>query len=243
MGERVKDFGTNEETQPPPDVAPPPPAEKAMRSRTVFKVTVAVSIVGALFVWIEWHRLFMREYRNRPQDQAMSNLHQIGLALMEFEKDYGSYPDGDTIARVKETTSTDLSLGTANSNDFFRQLLAAGYGNENMNYARIPGSRSPDGVIAGTGALKKGECGFAYIPGLSSSDNAHTPVLITPLVPGTDKIDPVPFGGKAIILRIDGSAQEGMADKDGHLIIFGKRLLDPTNPIWNGKPPTLVWPE
>jgi len=204
-----------------------------------------VIIVGAGWAshWIR--KNIMVEYRNRPIGQATGNAMQISLALQEFDKDYGSFPSVSTIADVKNATGTDFSLGHTTSNDFFRQLLAAGHGNEGTYYARIHGSGSkrPDEITSGGRALEKGECGFSYIPGISGSSSIKVPILITPLIPGTDRVDPGPFGGDSIVVYPDGTFYPGTTDKHGHLLIGGMRLLDPANPIWNGNPPTLVWPE
>ncbi|MBX3742239.1 MAG: hypothetical protein KF712_14700 [Akkermansiaceae bacterium] len=181
--------------------------------------------------------------------ETLGNSKQIGLLLMEFEKDYGKYPDATTIPEVQARTGTTIPLGTRTSNDYLRQLLAAEAGffptPRVEELFHVPGKRlkRPDGDFHGTRALEKGECGFAYIPGLSSLIPTDMPLLIGPLIPGTDKVDTRRADGKAVALCVDGSAIELKVDSAGHVLIRGKRLLDPTNPIWDGKPPTLVWPE
>ncbi len=32
-------------------------------------------------------------------------------------------------------------------------------------------------------------------------------------------------------------------EKDGHVLIGGMNILDPSNPIWDGNPPVIVWPD
>lgn len=79
---------------------------------------------------------------------------------------------------------------------------------------------------------------------LSSRPNTETrPLVVTPLIPGTDRFDPKRFDGKAIILRMDNSVSSMMIDKSGHVLLDGRNLLDPKHSIWSGLPPTLVWPE
>ena len=111
-------------------------------------------------------------------------------------------------------------------------------------YAKIPNTKKPDNNIKGAEALKKGECGFAYLAGLSSAGNPSRPLIVTPLIPGTDRLDPKRFDGKAIILRMDNSVTSININSSGHVIQFGKNLLDPTNPVW-GKADKFViaWPE
>jgi hypothetical protein len=38
--------------------------------------------------------------RDKGQMEAVSNARQIGLALYEFETEYGRYPDGTTAAKI-----------------------------------------------------------------------------------------------------------------------------------------------
>ena len=165
------------------------------------------------------------------------------MALFEFDNEYGKFPDNDTIALVQSKTGRLLRLGTEFSNDYFRQLLADGIGNEKMFNATIFSSRKSDDDITATEALEKGECGFCYIPGFSSNSNSRYPIVIAGLVRGTDRVEKKGPDGKAVILRIDGSTGAAIVDSDGHLIFFGKRLLDPYNPIWEGKLPKIAWPE
>jgi hypothetical protein len=232
--------------QPPPNAPAPPPSDAALLSRRKWRwiwVTGVLPIIALLF-WMT-RPVVIRSHRNPDQAEAVSNARQIGLALFEFDAEYGKYPDEATLARVREKTGTDLKLSTKSSNDFFRQLLACGFTqSERMFYAKIPGARKPDDVIAGKEALKKGEVGFSYLSGLSSEGNPSRPLVVTPLIPGTDRFDPKPFDGKAIILRMDNSVTSmNIINKDGHVMLDGRNLLDPSHPIWDGHPPRIVWPE
>ena len=159
---------------------------------------------------------------------------------------YGTFPSAATADDVRRRTGTTLAMGTTSSNDYLRQLLASDLikgGVEQVFYAQGKNRRPPDENWVGSRALEPGECGFAYIPGLHSGSPLDFPVVIGPLIHGTDKIDPKPGKGKGAVCLVDGTVAEASVDRDGHVMIRGKRLLDPTNPIWGGKPPTLVWPE
>ena len=92
-------------------------------------------------------------------------------------------------------------------------------------------------------AWKRGECGFSYVIGASSKANPPQPLIVTPLVPGTDRFDPEPFGKKAVILWTDLSVTTPPIDRTGHVMHLGVNLLDPANPVWQGKAPRVVWPE
>ncbi|MES2440405.1 MAG: hypothetical protein V4584_15150 [Verrucomicrobiota bacterium] len=184
-------------------------------------------------------------WSKRPdQTEAVSNARQIGLALSEFDQEYGKYPGETTIAKVREKTGSGLDLGTKSSNDFFRQLLAADIvQGELMFYAKIRGTKQPDDVFRGKDALKKGEVGFAYLSGLSSAGDPTRPIAVTPLIPGTDRFDPKPFDGRAVILKMDNSVTVMHINKDGHVMEGRRNLLDPGHPIWGGEKWTLVWPD
>jgi hypothetical protein len=148
------------------------------------------------------------------------------------------------VPAVQSATGTKLSLGTATSNDIFRQLIAANFTHsEKMFYAKSPGVKRPDDVITGAEALKKGECGFAYFLGAKPGDNPKRLLAATPMIPGTDRFDSKALQGYAVVLKADNSVTSFPIDKDGHIQIEGKFLMDPTNPIWDGHPPKIVWPE
>ena len=101
----------------------------------------------------------------------------------------------------------------------------------------------PPNVIAGAKALEKGECAFTYFLGASILDNPSRPLAVAPMIPGTDRFDPKPFEGKAVILRIDNSVTSLRIDKMGHVNYGGGNLMDPSNLIWDGHPPVIAWPE
>ena len=178
------------------------------------------------------------------QTQAVNNARQIGLALYGFQEDYGKFPDATTIATVRQKTATDLNLGTKSANDFFRQLLATDIvASEEMFYAKIAGTHRPDNIFTKAEALKKGECAFSYFLGATRTDNPQRPILATPMIPGTDRFDPKRFDGKAVILKLDNSVTSVPISKSGRVLIGGLSLMDPANPIWDGKPPVVAWPE
>lgn len=184
--------------------------------------------------------------RRKPdQTEAVNNARQIGMALFEFQEKYGRMPDVTTIALVKQDTATDLNLGTKSSNDFFRQLMAVAITqSEPMFYAKIAGTHKPDGIFTKAEALKKGECGFTYFTGALKTDNLGRPIMVTPMIPGTHQFDPKPFNGKAVILKADNSVTSlPIIIKTGHVMVGGLDLMDPSNPIWDGHPPVVAWPD
>ena len=66
---------------------------------------------------------------------------------------------------------------------------------------------------------------------------------MTPLVTGTQKFDPKPFGRMATVLFADGSVQALPIDNNGDVILNGMSLFDPRQPFWRGKAPDIKYPE
>lgn len=231
--------------QPHPNATTPLASEAALRSRRYWKglwIVGVISIIGVLGLLCA--PLVVRSHRNEGQTEVVSNARQIGLALFEFETEYGSYPDETTIGKVRLNQVSDLELGTKSSNDFFRQLLASGIaGNEAIFYAKTFESPKKNRNSGVNKVLEKGEVGFSYLSGLSAEGSPSRPLVVTPLIPGTDRFDAKMFDGKAVILKMDNSVISANINKDGHVLINGRNVLDPGHPIWGGKPWKLVWPE
>ncbi len=187
------------------------PKSKTTRGFTLVELLVVIVIIAALAGLTA--PMVIRQRKKADQTEAVNNAKQIGLALFEFENEYGSYPDATTAIAVKDSTGTSMSItGTTNSNDLFRQLLAGKYTeSERMFYAKISGAAKPDDDISTGKALADGEVGFGYIMkgdvGYSAAGNPSRPIAVTPLknnaTDGT--FDIAPFDSKAIVLRMDNS--------------------------------------
>ena len=193
--------------------------------------------------------LFLRSKKAVERTEAINNIKQLHLALIDVEADYGCCPDTSSIADVRAETHTTLALGASTSNDYFRQLIAAETAkSETIFWAKTPATpRKPNNDMRGADALKKGECAFAYVAGLTASSNSATPIVMTPMIPGTFCFDSTTkaFGNKAVVLRIDGSAKAETIRTDTSEVAVsgGKTLFDPSLPCWHGKRPDLKWPE
>lgn len=199
---------------------------------TLVELLVVITIIAALAGLTA--PLVLKKVKEGPRVEASSNARQIGFALRDFEKDYGSFPDRTTFADVKANTESKLLEAGPGvfSNDYFRQLLACDLGNEKMFYAKANGTKKPDdNASTAATALAAGEVGFGYLmdgnTALSLSNNSDTPVVATPLMKGSStEFDEGPFGGKAVILRIDGSASDLTINKSKKAMIStGKNLL------------------
>jgi hypothetical protein len=177
--------------------------------------------------------------------EALSNLRQIGLVLTEFEYEFGEYPNENTAQLVtKKYPQHGYELRGNSSNALFRQLFAAELiQTEEIFYAKVKSATKPDGDISPGELLKKGEVAFGFITGLSTKGDPARPIAFCPIIPGTERFDPKPFDGKAIILRLDCSVTSVNVDKNGHVLHLGKNILSPDHPIWNGKSFDIRYPE
>ncbi|RYD48049.1 MAG: hypothetical protein EOP85_04340 [Verrucomicrobiaceae bacterium] len=232
-------------TQPPPDVPAPPPSKAAILSRRKWNCLKVLGILSILFVLAGLAApMFIRCQRKADQTEAVSNARQIGIALSEFYTEYGSFPDASTIGPVRDASPQALPMRTTSSNDLFRQLFISGIvQSESMFVAKFDGTRMPDNVSnSDEELLKRGECGFTYLMGARETDHRKRPLLVTAMTPATDRFDRSCFDGKVVILRLDNSVSSHDINKDGHVYIDGRNLMDPNHPVWEGRPPTIVWP-
>ena len=232
--------------QPPPDAPAPPPGPEAIRSRRKMRAILWIGgfcMIPTFLALVAWP-VILKQTKAADRTKAISNLKALNFALIDFDNDYGRFPDDTTIPMVKATTLTTLPLGTKTSNDYFRQLTAAGNNNEFIFWAKTATTpRKPDGNITGTHAVEKGECSYAYVAGLSTTDDYGIPVAMAPMISSTWRFDPAPYESQAVTLRVDGSVTPARLNPSGEVTIRGMNLLDPGQPYWHGKAPDLKWPE
>lgn len=205
---------------------------------------IGILIVGVAMLAGLTAPLVIRQRKKADQTEAMNNARSFGLALYEFKTEYGSFPDDATASVVADATDTPKISGNS-ANDRFRQLIQAGISqSEVLFYARAAGVHKPDGLIDGDNALAPGECGYAYVGNLVTTDEVPRPIAMTPMIPGSHRFDYKPFDGKAVILWTDHSVRSLPIDrKTGGVMLDGQNLLDPSHPIWGGKPPVIALPE
>ncbi|MBK1832060.1 hypothetical protein JIN77_15090 [Verrucomicrobiaceae bacterium R5-34] len=155
----------------------------------------------------------MSSPRKADMTTATNNAKQIFLLMVEFDDDFGEFPS-DQSASKKDA----LKAYTGEySNDYLGQFLAGGYvQSEEIFYAKGGKRRvKPDNDYSSKDTtLAEGECGFAYIKGLSTSDLAGTPLLLASMYGDGYKFNSDVYKGKAVVLRIDGSVQTLRLNKD-----------------------------
>lgn len=229
--------------------------KKTRRGFTLVELLVVIVIIASLAGLTA--PMVIRQRKKADQTEATSNARQIGIAMLEFDNDYGSYPGALTLPQVVENFPDEVIKGEAgaDSNGYFKQLMQAGLTqSEAIFYAKAKGTKKPDGKIkANTDALSAGEVGFAYITdgdqGMSSAGNPARAICVTPMSPTeTGKFDGDPFDKKAVILRIDNSATSvnirvTTGSTTGDAIVGGTSLLATSNDIWGSTVPTVRSPK
>lgn len=176
--------------------------------------------------------------------ETVSHLRQIGLGLLEFENEYGKFPDASTMEEVKKQTGTSLTLSDASSNDLFKQLLAQKFiEQENLFGVSRTHSKRPDGFYdSDATALSAGECHLAYIIGPLLTSEPSRPLVFGPVRPGIRGVDSEMLDGKMVVLFTDNSVKSCRMDPKGVIWINGT-ALDLSDPVWHGKPLEIKWPK
>lgn len=204
---------------------------KTRRGFTLVELLVVIVIIAALAGLTA--PMVIRQRKKADQTEAVNNARQIGLALFEFETEYGTFPDDATATAVKDATDTTLVSGT-NSNDRFRQLIRAGIAqSETMFYAKTAFTKKPDGILdTDTKALEAGECGFGILMdttrGLSAAGNPSRPIAGAPFKIAMDgTFDSDFYDGKAVILKLDNSVTSlPIVKTSGNVKINGKTMTE-----------------
>jgi prepilin-type N-terminal cleavage/methylation domain-containing protein len=221
------------------------------RGFTLVELLVVIVIIAALAGLSA--PMILRQQKAAARTEAVSNSKQMGLALLEFDQEFGSFPDTETREAVEDATGTQLNFGGGSANDYFRQLIATIVTSEDIFYCKTSYTREPDNDISPGNALEGGEVGFGYVMlsqtlAQNTSGNSGRPVLVAPLLnaQSTWEFDPDPFGGMAVVYRLDNSAKSPrIRETDNYVTVGQGRTIQATGPqtVWGTSvDPTLVAP-
>jgi prepilin-type N-terminal cleavage/methylation domain-containing protein len=218
---------------------------------TLVELLVVIVIIASLAALSA--PMIMGQVKKAAKAEAISNSKQIGLAMFQFENDYGSYPDASTLETLNEDFADAEVKGEAgeDSNGYFKQLMHAAIApSEDMFFAKAAGAKKPDGDMTGTNALAAKEVGFGYIlngdEGMSTSGNPSRVIAVTPLAEDGENFDAGPFDGVAVLLKIDQSASALKITADpetgfGPVKIGGEELKNAK--FWGTVTPTIKAPK
>ena len=224
---------------------------KTRRGFTLVELLVVIVIIAALAGLTA--PMVIRQRKKADQTEAVNNARQIGMALFEFESEYGNFPDKASGEAVTAATGETVTDGSA-ANDKFRQLIAAGIAqSEAMFYAKSSYSKKPDGIIApiSSKALEKGEAGFGILTksdgtGLSAAGNPSRPIIAAPFKVAMDgTFDPDFYDSKAVVLKLDNSVSSFTIVKaTSEVLINGKKMLETgEGTVWGTEaPPQWAYP-
>jgi prepilin-type N-terminal cleavage/methylation domain-containing protein len=215
-------------------------AQQQRRGFTLVELLVVIVIIAALAGLTAPQLIRMR--KKGDQVVAMNNGKSMVLAMNDFSSEYGSFPDRETAKQVTENTGSSLNLSGDTSNDYFRQLLAAGVAkSEDPFFSKTPYStKKPDNNFKGAEALKAGEVGFGYIMNGTTAlgnDDPNRIIACTPLLNATTKgeFDPGPLDNKAALVYLDSSVKMVTIREDNKKVaVSGSKTLLETgeNTLW-----------
>ncbi len=178
---------------------------------TLVELLVVIAIIAALAAMAT--PVIMKQKKKADMITTTSNAKQIFLLMVEFDQDFNAFPSDATASQ-----DVDLAGFTGDANGYLGQLIAGGYVQseeifEAKGGAKTKGKKADNDIKSGK-ILEAGECGFAYVVGLSSSDNAGLPLLAAPMPKNAKEFDPDAYGGKGVVLSLDGSVKSYRLSKD-----------------------------
>lgn len=190
---------------------------KTSAAFTLIELLVVISIIAVLASIALPAFSGVQERANQTKD--LSNAKQVGLALRQFASDHnGAFPAKAPAADYAAAAST----APTNSNDALWWLFPTYLQNEQI--FAVNGSlytpSTPDNKLDAAGAatrtetLKKGENNYAYVSGLTDTENSTYPLLADGFTATAGQYDALKTnrggvwaGKKAIVVFVDASGQ------------------------------------
>ena len=191
--------------------------------------------------------------RSAAHAKVISNAQQISISLIEFDNHYGHFP-GTQIP--EDLLNSYPQQFRDDSNYVLGQLFAAKVIESEQVFTINSSSKSDDIIEPTSEILKAGECQFSYIsqagdiPMSSSSPfPSEIPVLLAPMIAGTDQFDPYFLGKRThryVYSKQDGSVWIGNIGphRQARLKGQGKAGILQTGPdtIWEEHHPVIHHP-
>jgi prepilin-type N-terminal cleavage/methylation domain-containing protein len=225
------------------------------RGFTLVELLVVIVIIAALAGLTA--PMVIRQRKKADQTEAVNNARQIGLAMLDFENEYGSFPEGSLGAQINTNTGNSLApseIGT--SNDAFKQLIASGIApSEVMFFCKTAYStKKPDDVYNGENEiLQRGDVGFGYLmndsTAFSSAGNPGRVLVAAPLKYAGSfsdgEFDADIYDKKAVVLKMDNSVTSLTINAQNKAILGKKPLLETgEDTVWGtGVTPTMKNPD
>lgn len=179
-----------------------------------------LSLLGVQFLVIDWMAradMDIKRGREARTVNMVRKMRLINFGLLEFDREYGSLPDSGSAEYVGSSTGIVLQ-DDGSSNAVLRQLIASGYVDESnfSDNGYLSWTREADGIVSPPERiLERGECAFSITDLPNSGYSSEYPFLLYPMISGTERFDPDILGGKALVLRMNGTVERVSLDSDG----------------------------
>ncbi|MGC4016043.1 MAG: hypothetical protein QM755_16170 [Luteolibacter sp.] len=158
----------------PSEIPALPPEQKIRKWVVMVAITLLTgSVVTAGCLWYQQH------HQQQAQLSSLSDMRQLGLALMDFNSKYGSLPSADTLESVNHAASRPLSAAASGKNPLL-QLETAGITTHVEDFLAAPRGAVGD---------------WLYFPGASTTGNSGDILMVAPSIDGS-----------RIAMRLDNSA-------------------------------------
>lgn len=143
--------------------------KKQMRKGfTLVELLVVIAIIAVLAGLAT--PAILKAKKSADKAKTISNAKQIGIAMTEFDNQYGEFPS-DVTRDLLEDEGEEVPIGDS-ANDYLAQLLISKFlDSEKSFYTKgVKGAREGDDVFnTRDRILEKGENGFAYIKNKSQT--------------------------------------------------------------------------
>ncbi|MDB4544358.1 hypothetical protein N9Z83_00270 [Akkermansiaceae bacterium] len=215
----------------------------------IHPVTFFLAIIAVLIACLIPH--LDKPRKSAAKAFAISSMKHIGIAMTEFESQFGHRPLSHT--RIEFETPYPQQ-DREDSNALLGQLIASGMCDSEKIFTLRSGAYSSslaDDVLSpASEILKPGECHFTYISSKKGNGeytgSSGLPVIVSHMIPGTSQFDPDIFNHEAAYLKLDSSVATCKVSPDGKALCKGQGqlgLLDHgPDTLWGNQEPQLHHP-